>query len=194
MRIARIATDGGQPRPVVQDGPVWREVQDPYAATLTYTGHDHPVDGTRLLAPIQPTVVVGLTHPGPRHHRPPQPQAFTKSARTVTGPDGPITADDDLGQLQVETELAVVIRRSCRSLTAADALDAVLGYTIANDVTLSDQMPLDRTMTQAKNGDGFTPLGPWIETDLDPAALEMRTQVNGGTPSQLRPPPTWPGP
>src|SRR6478752_2624729 len=120
MRIARIATDGGRPRPVVQDGPVWREVQDPYAATLNYTGHDHPVDGTRLLAPVQPTVVVGLTHPDPRHDRPPPPQAFTKSTRTVTGPDGTITADDDLGQLQAETELPVVIRRSCRSLTAAD--------------------------------------------------------------------------
>ncbi len=180
MRIARIAGDEG-PRPVVQHGRYWREVVDPFAADLTYTGLDHSVDGARLLAPVEPAVVVGLTHSGSRDGRPPQPQAFTKSARTVTGPGGAVTVDEDLGQVNIETELAIVIRRSCRRLTLDTALDAVLGYTIANDVTLADQMPLDRTMTQAKNGDGFTPLGPWIETDLDPRALSMSTQVNGAT-------------
>jgi 2-keto-4-pentenoate hydratase/2-oxohepta-3-ene-1,7-dioic acid hydratase in catechol pathway len=180
MRLARIAGDDG-PRPVVQDGRYWREVVDPFADDLAYTGRDYPLDDVRLLAPVQPVVVVGLTHSGSRDDRPPQPQAFTKSARTVTGPGGAITVDDDLGQVNIETELAIVIRRSCRRLTVDTALDAVLGYTIANDVTLADQMPLDRTMTQAKNGDGFTPLGPWIETDLDPRSLSMSTQVNGAT-------------
>lgn len=158
MRIARVATTDG-PRPVVQDGQYWREVLDPFADEPVYTGRHHPVDGARLLAPVEPLVVVGLTHQGPRADRPTHPQAFTKSARTVTGPGEAITVDDDLGQVQVETELAVVIRRSCRRLTVDNALDAVLGYTIANDVTPADQMPLDKTMTQAKNGDGFTPSG-----------------------------------
>jgi len=178
MRIARVDTSEG-PRPVVQDGQLWREVLDPFADDLSYTGREHPVDRARLLAPVRPTVVVGLTHSGSRDDRPAQPQAFTKSARTVTGPGGTIAVDDDLGQVNIETELAVVIRRSCRRLTVDTALDAVLGYTIANDVTLADQMPLDRTMTQAKNGDGFTPLGPWIETDLDPGTALMSTRVNG---------------
>ena len=61
----------------------------------------------------------------------------------MTGPGGVITVDGDLGQVNIETELAVVIGRSCRRLTTGTALDAVLGYTIANDVTLADQMPLD---------------------------------------------------
>ena len=65
-----------------------------------------------------------------------------------------------------------------RNLTAADIPAAILGYTIGNDVTGVDQIPLDEMMTQAKNGEGFTPIGPWIETDLDPMNLPMTVHVN----------------
>src|SRR4051812_7712 len=123
MRLARIAGADG-PRPVVQAGRYWREVVDPFADDLAYTGRDYPVDDVRLLAPVQPVVVVGLTHSGSRDDRASQPQAFTKSARTVTGPGGAVTVDDDLGQVNIETELAIVIRRSSRRLTADTALDA----------------------------------------------------------------------
>ena len=88
MRIAHIATDHG-PRPVVQHGNRWREVADPFAAELAYTGTDHPVGAVRLLAPVQPTVVVGMAHNGSPAERTRPPQAFLKSARTVTGPDTP---------------------------------------------------------------------------------------------------------
>ena len=178
MRIARIATDHG-PRPVVQHGDRWREVADPFAAELAYTGTDHPVGAVRLLAPVQPTVVVGMAHNGSPAERSRPPQAFLKSARTVTGPDTPVILDDHLGQVHVETELAVVIRRTSRNLTAADVPAAILGYTIGNDITAVDQIPLDEMMTQAKNGDGFTPIGPWIETDLDPTSIPMTVHVNG---------------
>ena len=178
MRIARIATDHG-PRPVVQHGNRWREVADPFAAELAYTGTDHPVGGVRLLAPVQPTVVVGMAHNGSPAERTRPPQAFLKSARTVTGPDTPVVLDDHLGQVHVETELAVVIRRTSRDLTAADITAAILGYTIGNDITAVDQIPLDEMMTQAKNGDGFTPIGPWIETDLDLTRIPMTVHVNG---------------
>jgi hypothetical protein len=172
VRIARIATDHG-PRPVVQHGNRWREVADPFAAELAYTGTDHPVGGVRLLAPVQPTVVVGMAHNGSPAERTRPPQAFLKSARTVTDPDTPVVLNDHLGQVHVETELAVVIRRTSRDLTAADITAAILGYTIGNDITAVDQIPLDEMMTQAKNGDGFTPIGPWIETDLDPTSIPI---------------------
>ena len=178
MRIARIATDHG-PRPVVQHGNRWREVADPFAAELAYTGTDHPVGAVRLLAPVQPTVVVGMAHNGSPAERTRPPQAFLKSARTVTDPDTPVVLNDHLGQVHVETELAVVIRRTSRDLTAADITAAILGYTIGNDITAVDQIPLDEMMTQAKNGDGFTPIGPWIETDLDPTRIPMTVHVNG---------------
>ena len=88
MRIARIATDHG-PRPVVQHGQLWREITDPYVTEVSYTGTDHPVGAVRLLAPVQPTVVIGMAHNGSPSERSRPPQAFLKSARTVTGPDAP---------------------------------------------------------------------------------------------------------
>ena len=68
---------------------------------------------------------------------------------------------------ELEHELAVVMRRTVRHLRPDDVADAVLGFTIGDDVTAIDQIPLDEKMTQAKNGDGFTPLGPWISTEVD---------------------------
>jgi 2-keto-4-pentenoate hydratase/2-oxohepta-3-ene-1,7-dioic acid hydratase in catechol pathway len=103
-------------------------------------------------------VVVGMAHNGSPAERSRPPQAFLKSARTITDPDTPIGLDDHLGQIHVETELAVVIRRTSHNLSAADVAAAILGYTIGNDITAVDQIPLDEVMTQAKNGDGFTPI------------------------------------
>jgi 2-keto-4-pentenoate hydratase/2-oxohepta-3-ene-1,7-dioic acid hydratase in catechol pathway len=80
--------------------------------------------------------------------------------------------------VNVEGELAVVIRRHCRNLTPDEVPAAILGYTIGNDVTAVDQVALDEKMTQAKHGDGFTPIGPWIETDLNPSAVPITVRVN----------------
>ena len=90
-----------------------------------------------------------------------------------------ILVDERLGQVNIEGELAVVIRHHCRHLTAEQVPGAILGYTIGNDVTAVDQIALDEKMTQSKNGDGFTPIGPWIETDLDPSAVPITVRVNG---------------
>ncbi len=178
MRIARIATAEG-PRPVVAEGGDWVEIADPFADTLVQTGPRHPVSTATLLAPVQPLVVLGMAHNGAPGDRELPRQAFLKSPRTVIGPGESIVVDDDLGQVNIECELALVVRRHCRHLTADQVPDAVLGYTVGNDVTAVDQVPLDEKMTQSKNGDGFTPLGPWIETSLDPSAIPMTVRVNG---------------
>jgi 2-keto-4-pentenoate hydratase/2-oxohepta-3-ene-1,7-dioic acid hydratase in catechol pathway len=72
-----------------------------------------------------------------------------------------------------------VIGARCRRVTAAEALGCVAGYTIANDVTARDWQRLDSQWTKAKSWDTFAPIGPWIETDVDPADLEITTRVNG---------------
>ena len=64
-------------------------------------------------------------------------------------------------------------------MPAAKALDGVLGYTVANDVTARDQQTADGQWTRAKGHDTFCPLGPWIETELDPSDLEIRREVDG---------------
>lgn len=177
MRIARIATGHG-PRAVIAEGDRWAEIADPFADTPSFTGTFHRANPARLLAPVQPRVVLGMAHNGAGDRGLPR-QAFLKSARTVVGPAGEIVLDERLGQVNVEGELAVVIRRTCRHLTPAQVPEAVLGYTIGNDVTAVEQVPLDEKMTQSKNGDGFTPLGPWVETELDDSAVPITVRVNG---------------
>jgi 2-keto-4-pentenoate hydratase/2-oxohepta-3-ene-1,7-dioic acid hydratase in catechol pathway len=178
MRLARIQTADG-PRPVVQDGSRWSVVEDLFATSPARTGEQHPVVGSRLLAPVEPRVVLGMAHnSGPADRRLP-PQAFMKSARTVIGPEEPIQLDPRVGRVVVEGELVAVIGRTCRDLTLEAVPGSILGWTIANDVTAVDQIPLDDKFTQVKNGDGFTPLGPWIETDLDPRAVDIEVRVDG---------------
>lgn len=177
MRIARIATRTGRHH-VVQDTDRWLEIADPFAAQPQYTGNEFPVGAVQLLAPVQPLVILGMAHNGPGDRELPR-QAFLKSPRTLVGPGDEILIDERLGQVNVEGELAVVIRHHCRNLTAQQVPGAILGYTIGNDVTAVDQVALDEKMTQAKHGDGFTPLGPWIETELDPSAVPITVRVNG---------------
>jgi len=171
MRLARVSTPEG-PRAVVDSGDGWEEVADLFARPLVRTGVRHPADAP-LLAPVEPLVVLGMAHnTGPDDRNLP-PQAFLKSARTVAGPGEPIVVDARHGRVVGEVELAVVISRTCRNVTVEEAPAYVLGWTVANDVTAVDQVALDEKMVQAKCGDGFTPLGPWVETDLDPLAAPL---------------------
>jgi 2-keto-4-pentenoate hydratase/2-oxohepta-3-ene-1,7-dioic acid hydratase in catechol pathway len=79
-----------------------------------------------------------------------------------------------------------VISRLCRDVSEERAMDVVLGYTCANDVTARDQQRSDGQWSRAKGYDTFCPLGPWIETDLDPADLAITTTLNGETKQDSR--------
>ncbi len=178
MRVARVATASG-PRPCVADGADWAVVEDAFASPPVKTGERIPAEGATLLAPVEPTVVLGMLHNSGPDDRCLPPQAFQKSARTVVGPGAPIVVDPTKGAVKGEAELALVVGRPARNISVADAPAYVLGWTVGNDVTASDQAALDETRTQAKNGDGFTPLGPWIETDLDALAQALTASVDG---------------
>ena len=175
MRLGRVSTAQGA-RNVVDTGGGWEEVTDLFARPLLRTGLRHPADSA-LLAPVQPLVVLGMAHnTGPDDRKIP-PQAFMKSARSIVGPGEPIVLDPRRGSVVGEVELAIVIGRSCRNVTVAEAPDYVLGWTVANDVTAFEQVAFDEKMVQAKSGDGFTPIGPWIETDLDPLDTPLSARV-----------------
>ena len=178
MRLGRVRTPSG-PRTALLRAGHWHEIEDAFASTLQETGRSWPVDGTALAAPSVPRVVVGMSHNGDPVDRARPPQAFLKSARTICGPGASIVLDRGVGDIAVEGELALVIGARARHLRPQDALEVVLGATIANDVTAVDQVPLDSLFSQAKNGEGFTPLGPWIETEFDPAALAIEVEVDG---------------
>jgi 2-keto-4-pentenoate hydratase/2-oxohepta-3-ene-1,7-dioic acid hydratase in catechol pathway len=112
---------------------------------------------------------------------PVEPLMFLKPNTAIIGPGDPVVMPPQSERVDYEGELAVVIGRLCREVPAARASDVILGYTCANDVTARDLQKKDGQWTRAKGFDTFCPLGPWIETELDPSDLAISTTVNGET-------------
>lgn len=188
MRIARIAHPGGVAF-VTVDGEgedlVAREVADHPFGTPTYTGKSYPWADVRPLAPILPSKVICIGKNYADHARemggepPADPVMFLKPSTSVIGPNLAIKLPRDSSRVDYEGELAVVIGQPCRDVPASRAASMILGYTIANDVTARDHQKADGQWTRGKGHDTFCPLGPWIETSVDPSDLAITTTLDG---------------
>jgi len=113
---------------------------------------------------------------------PEKPVVFAKLTGCITGPGAPIVLPPDTKEVDYEAELAVVIGRKCRSVSASDALKYVAGYTCLNDVSARDFQRGDGQWVRAKSQDTFGPMGPYLVTgdDIpDPQTLPIRCIVNG---------------
>jgi 2-keto-4-pentenoate hydratase/2-oxohepta-3-ene-1,7-dioic acid hydratase in catechol pathway len=107
------------------------------------------------------------------------PQAFHKAATSVIGPGEAIELEPGMRRVDPEAELAIVVGTKARGLTPANARAAVLGFTIANDVTCRDRQGTDELWISAKSQDTFTPAGPWIVTGLAESGLAVGVVLNG---------------
>lgn len=142
-------------------------------------------DQVRLLAPVFPTKVVAVGRNYADHAAemggeiPTHPVIFMKPSTAVIGPGAAIVLPPEATTVQHEAELAVVIARFARRVAAADAGPYIFGFTAANDVTARDLQKADGQWTRGKGFDTFCPLGPAIETELDPAGLRITCRVNG---------------
>jgi 2-keto-4-pentenoate hydratase/2-oxohepta-3-ene-1,7-dioic acid hydratase in catechol pathway len=206
VRIARFSRDDTVAYGVVQesapdgvasagispdtDGLIIAELQGhPFGVgpeSVRYTGQSYPVADVRLLAPVLPTKVVAIGKNYADHARemggepPDEPVIFLKPSTSVVGPGDPVARPVKLSErVDFEGELAVVIGRLCRDVPPERVSEVIFGYTCANDVTARDLQAKDGQWARAKGFDTFCPLGPWIETGLDPADLELTTTVNG---------------
>jgi 2-keto-4-pentenoate hydratase/2-oxohepta-3-ene-1,7-dioic acid hydratase in catechol pathway len=144
-----------------------------------------PWDQARLLAPVIPTKIVCVGKNYVEHAEemdsdvPERPLIFLKPPTTVVGPLQAIRIPPDSERVDHEAELAVVIGRVTRDVAVEDVGPHILGYTAANDVTARDLQRLDGQWTRAKGFDTFCPLGPAIDTELDPAeGLSILCRVN----------------
>ncbi len=145
-----------------------------------------PWESIQLLAPVLPSKVVCVGKNYVEHademggEVPEEPLIFMKPATTVIGPNAGIVYPRLSSEVHHEAELAVVIGRLARNIAAEDASRYVFGYTAANDVTARDLQRKDGQWTRAKGFDTFCPLGPAIETELDPLErLAVICRVNG---------------
>lgn len=138
-----------------------------------------------LLAPVVPSKIICLGRNYLDHAReqgvevPEIPLIFLKPPSAIADPGQAVILPDYSGQVEHEAELAVVIGKKGRWIDPGNVKEFILGYTIANDVTARDLQRKDGQWSRAKGFDTFCPLGPWIETDVDPADLLITCRVNG---------------
>ncbi len=177
----------GQP---AEDAVVVGLAGDPLYVGIKLLEKEYRLADIRLLAPVLPrSKVVGIGKNYAAHAAemggpvPDEPLMFLKPNTSVIGPGDAIQYPRQTSNLHYEGELAVVIGRICRDVPAEQATDVIHGYTLANDVTARDLQKSDGQFTRAKGFDSFCPLGPWIETDLDPhdfsQGRRVQTFLNG---------------
>jgi 2-keto-4-pentenoate hydratase/2-oxohepta-3-ene-1,7-dioic acid hydratase in catechol pathway len=191
MRIVRYRRGDDHGFGILEGETVAAISPDPFTA-FEYTGEQLPAAEVRLLAPVRPgkVVAVGRNYPEHAHELgaqvPLEPVIFLKPPTSVIGSGEPIVRPEGVGRVDYEGELAVVVGKPVHRLDPAEAIQAVLGFTCANDVTARDLQRSDGQWTRGKGFDTFCPLGPWIETDLDSSDLAVHTLVNGELRQQAR--------
>ncbi|MBI5250443.1 MAG: fumarylacetoacetate hydrolase family protein [Desulfomonile tiedjei] len=141
----------------------------------------------RVLPPCVPSkvVAVGLNY---RDHAdelnlqlPQEPLLFMKPASSVIAHGDPIILPSQSSRVDFEAELAVVIGKTAKHVSRDNAADHIIGYTCLNDVTARDLQNKDGQWTRSKSFDTFCPIGPWIETEIDPADLLIELHLIGVT-------------
>lgn len=145
----------------------------------------------KLLAPAEPSKIVCVGRNYLDHIKelgnlvggdlPREPGLFLKGPNALAAPGVTVAYPDWSESFHFEGELALVMGRRAKDLSPERALEAVLGYTCGLDLTARDKQKSDLQWFRAKAADDFCPLGPWLETDLDPRDLRVQTRVNGET-------------
>lgn len=190
MRIVRFAVGNQARYGIVRDNLVRSLLKDPFLSfetglDLQFGAETYPLDGVKLLAPCLPSKIVCLgvnyrTHAQEmKHTPPPNPLIFLKPSTAVIGPGEPIVLPRRWQRVDYECELGVVIGKKAKFVPEEKAREFVLGYTCFNDVTERHLQKEDVQWTRAKGFDTFAPLGPWIETEVEPDDLKLETYLNG---------------
>ncbi|MGD0779985.1 MAG: fumarylacetoacetate hydrolase family protein [Dehalococcoidales bacterium] len=184
MKIVRFLHDDKVEYGVLSGDAVQAIEGSPFDAIRT-TERYHSLSDVTLLPPCLPSKIVALgvnyhSHSEEMNHQPPdEPLIFIKPATSVIGPEDKIIYPDSSKRVDYEGELGVVIKSLTKHVSQEEAKGYILGYTCVNDVTARDLQAKDVQWTRAKSFDTFCPIGPCIETQLDPADLSLETRLNG---------------
>jgi 2-keto-4-pentenoate hydratase/2-oxohepta-3-ene-1,7-dioic acid hydratase in catechol pathway len=185
MRYGRATLDGtarwvrlGSAGMTTLSGPPWEHPSD--------TG-EVPFRASDLLAPVVPTKVLCVGRNYAAHAKemgsdvPKEPLLFLKPPSSITGPFSTVLLPRQSQRVEHEAELGIVVGKRAKDVPPERALEHVFGYTCANDITARDLQRSDGQWSRAKGFDGFCPVGPWIETEIEPGDLAIACRVNGET-------------
>jgi 2-keto-4-pentenoate hydratase/2-oxohepta-3-ene-1,7-dioic acid hydratase in catechol pathway len=149
-----------------------------------FTGNVFSEEEVTFEAPLNPNQIIGI---GANYVRGPKdlpetlpdlPVFFFKPVSSVIGPDASIVIPNGIEEVKFESELAVVIGKEMKDVPEADVSKYIFGYTVGNDVTAPQYFHEDGHWTVGKSFDTFTPLGPVIETDLNPDKICVESYLN----------------
>jgi 2-keto-4-pentenoate hydratase/2-oxohepta-3-ene-1,7-dioic acid hydratase in catechol pathway len=184
MRICRFRHAGRDRYGVIEETLVRPLSAAPWAGGLP-EARTVPLAEIQLLAPVEPSKIVCVGRNYRAHAKelgnevPVVPMIFLKPPSAVIGPQDAIRCPEQSKLVQHESELAIVIGRTLSRATAPEAKLAVFGYTGLNDVTARDIQREEKQFTRAKGFDTFCPVGPVVETALDPMDVSVVCRVNG---------------
>jgi 2-keto-4-pentenoate hydratase/2-oxohepta-3-ene-1,7-dioic acid hydratase in catechol pathway len=184
MRIARFNLDNEVRFGVVEDSTVKLVAGSPFDG-ISFTGQEVSLSSLKLLAPVAPSKIICIGMNYAAHAAeisqdvPDEPLMFFKGLNALTDPDAVVELPWQSNQVEIEVELAVVIGKKAKNISVEQVDEHVLGYTIGNDITARDLQFTDLQWARSKGFDTFCPLGPWIETDYDPAQQHIGSKING---------------
>jgi 2-keto-4-pentenoate hydratase/2-oxohepta-3-ene-1,7-dioic acid hydratase in catechol pathway len=185
MKLVRFQSGDSFCFGVLEGDTVYALEGDPFDKYRIDRHSKRPVGQIRLLAPLLPSkvVAVGINYRDHAeefgHEIPDEPVLFMKPSTAVIGPDDEIILPASSRRVDYEAEIAAVVKKTARSVSERDAREYILGYTCLNDVTARDLQGKDGQWTRAKSFDTFCPIGPCVETDLDPNGVAVSSRLNG---------------
>ena len=184
MKLARFLKDSSIKFGVVEGGNVI-EIEGSIFGNFKKTSVSYKRSDVKLLAPCEPSKVIAIGLNYKAHAAefnkplPEEPMLFMKPSTSVIGPEAEIVYPAHMSRrVDYEGELGVVIGKKAHMVKKEDAREYILGYTCFNDVTARDLQGKDIQYTRAKGFDTFAPMGPWIETELNPADVRIETYLN----------------
>jgi len=187
MKIVRFVKNGVPLHGILKGNVISTLAENPFLeGKLIETDDIIPFDeNIKLLPPCEPSkiVAVGLNYKSHAEEMkiplPDEPIIFLKPSTAVIGHKDYIVLPENFRRVDYECELAVVIGKKAKKVSEKEARDYIFGYTCFNDVTERTNQKKDGQWTRAKGYDTFAPVGPWIETEVDPSSLKIETILNG---------------
>ena len=183
MKIARIAFEEST-RYAIVDGEQYVCIQDDIFTAISPTKETCPLEQATILPPVMPSKIIALAVNYESHAKGhnmeafPIPEPFFKTPSSIIGHKDDIVLPQNVGRVDAEAEVVVVIGKQASNITAEQVTDHIFGYTCGNDISARDWQKNDNQWWRAKSADTFAPIGPYITTELDPNNINVIGRIN----------------
>lgn len=184
MKLIRFSLEGSIKYGILDEGKI-KELKDNYITKpIETTGKEYLLNEVKVLSPVDPgkIIIIGLNYV--EHAKemnrslPEEPMMFMVSPTAITGHDQKVKIPYPEHITHYEAELVVVMGKEAKNVKKEYALEYVLGYSIGNDISDRDLQNKDIQFTRAKSFDTFKPIGPFIETEIDPNNVDITLRLN----------------